>query len=234
MHYTFAELPAGAGYKLITGVVVPRPIAWVSTLNEDGTVNLAPYSFFNVLGSDPVVVAFSPGNRSDGQPKDTARNVTRQNEFVVNMVSAELAGAMNISATDFPPGLDEAGVAGLALAPGRLVAVPHVQASPAALECRVLQVLTVGRNRIVLGEVLGLHIRDGMMSHPERHYVDSARLDLVGRMGGLGGYTHTRESFELGRVSYTQWQATQDKSVQGQATHDQTAQGQATQENREP
>ena len=216
MHYDFAGLSAADGYKLLTAVIVPRPIAWVGTLNPGGGVNLAPFSFFNMLGSDPPLLAFAPGDRPDGTPKDTARNIAGQDglgggEFVVNLVSEELSEVMNLSATDFPPGMDEAGVAGLDLAPGVQVRVPHVTASPVSLECREVQTLIVGRNRIVLGEVLGLNIKDDLMLDPARHYVDTAALRLIGRMGGRGGYTRTTDTFELGRIGYSAWLAAQER-----------------------
>ena len=222
MHYDFAELSVADSYKLLTSVIVPRPIAWVSTLNLEGEgVNLAPYSFFNALGSDPALVAFSPGDRSDGTPKDTARNIAGLDglggktagggEFVVNLVSEELAGAMNVSATDFPVNMDEAGVAGLALTPGVRVRVPHVAASPVSLECREVQTLHIGRNRVVLGEVLGLNIRDELMLNLEKHYVNTPALKLIGRMGGRGGYTRTGDTFELARIPYAKWLEDQSK-----------------------
>ncbi|GGJ79546.1 flavin reductase family protein [Deinococcus aquiradiocola] len=216
MHYDLAALSPADGYKLLTAVIVPRPIAWVSTLNLDGSgVNLAPYSFFNMMGSDPAVVAFSPGDRPDGTPKDTARNIAGPDgagggEFVINLVSEALSEAMNLSATDFPPGVDEAGVAGLQLTPGTLVRVPRVTASPVSLECREVQTVRIGRNRVVLGEVLGVHVRDDAMLDPERLYVDTAALQLVGRMGGRGGYTRTADTFELARVPYQTWLARQE------------------------
>jgi len=211
MHFDFAHLSVADGYKLLTAVIVPRPIAWVSTLNlDEGGVNLAPYSFFNMLGSDPALVAFAPGDRPDGTPKDTARNIagpegTGGGEFVVNMVSEDLAEAMNLSATDFPVNIEEAGVAGLPLAPGVSVKVPHVAASPVSIECREVQTLRIGRNRVVLGEVLGLNIRDDLMLDPSRHYVDTAALKLIGRMGGRGGYTRTGDTFEIDRIPYARW-----------------------------
>jgi flavin reductase (DIM6/NTAB) family NADH-FMN oxidoreductase RutF len=222
MHYDFAELSVADGYKLLTAVIVPRPIAWVSTLNLEGEgVNLAPYSFFNMLGSDPALVAFSPGDRPDGTPKDTARNIAGPGglggstagggEFVVNMVSEELSVAMNLSATDFPVNIGEAGVAGLELAPGVRVRVPHVAASPVSLECREVQTLRIGRNRVVLGEVLGLNIRSELMLDPQRHYVDTPALRLVGRMGGRGGYTRTGDTFEIDRIPYAAWLESQSE-----------------------
>lgn len=215
MHYDFAQLSPAEAYKLLTGVVVPRPIAWVGTLNPDGTVNLAPFSFFNLLGSDPPLLVFSPGDRADGTPKDTARNIARPNgagpdgggggEFVVNLVNEELAEVMNLSATDFPTGISEAGMAGLELLPGERVGVPRVAASPVSLECRELRTLLLGRTRVVLGEVLGLHIRDELLLDPGQHSVDTPALGLIGRMGGRGGYTRTRDTFELARIPYARW-----------------------------
>lgn len=211
MHFDFAQLSVADGYKLLTAVIVPRPIAWISTLNLEGNgVNLAPYSFFNMFGSDPALVAFAPGDRPDGTPKDTARNIAGPQgagggEFVVNLVSEDLAEAMNLSATDFPANIEEAGIAGLPLTPGMRVKVPHVAASPVSIECREVQTLSIGRNRVVLGEVLGLNIRDDLMLDPERHHVDTAALRLIGRMGGRGGYTRTGDTFELARIPYARW-----------------------------
>ena len=211
MHYDFAQLPSGAAYKLLTGVVVPRPIAWVSTRSAQGHVNLAPFSFFNAMGSSPALVALSPGNRPDGSPKDTARNIGPGGEFVVNLVSEALGGAMNATATDFPEELEEAALHGIELLPGTLVSVPRVAASPVSLECREAQTVFVGHNRVVLGEVLGLHIQDGLMLDTERHYVNTGALGLIGRMGGRGGYTRTGDTFEIERVSYREWLDSREK-----------------------
>ncbi|MFC4454502.1 flavin reductase family protein [Deinococcus sonorensis] len=205
-HFDLTRLDAAAAYKLLTGVVVPRPIAWVSTLNPDGTVNLAPFSFFNMLGSDPPVVAFSPGDRPDGTPKDTARNISPGSPFVVNLVSEPLVQAMNVTATDFPPHLPEAGLAGLELTPSQQVPVPRVAASPVSLECLERQTLRIGRNRIVLGEVVGLYIADEHLQDASRHYVNTASLQLVARMGGRGGYARAQDLFELPRITYAEWQ----------------------------
>ncbi|MBZ9749922.1 flavin reductase family protein [Deinococcus sp. HMF7604] len=210
-HFDLGALPAAARYKLLTATVVPRPIAWVCTLGEDGHVNLAPYSFFGLMGSDPPVVAFAPGDRSDGTPKDTARNIGAGGAFTVNLVSADLAPLMNATATDFPYGHAEPGALGIALEPGRQVPTPRVQAAPAALECREVQTLTIGRTRIILGEVLGLTLRSDAVQDAARWHIDTARLDLVGRLGGGGGYATTRDTFSLDRVSFEAWQAGQDR-----------------------
>ncbi|MGX9685725.1 flavin reductase family protein [Deinococcus wulumuqiensis] len=203
-HFDLTALPAPARYKLLTATVVPRPIAWVGTQGEGG-FNLAPYSFFGLMGSEPPVVAFAPGDRPDGTLKDTALNIGPSGEFTVSLVSAALAEAMNLSATDFPRGMDEAQVLGLRLAPSRQVQVPRVQDAPAALECREVQTVRIGQTRIILGEVLALWLREDAVLDAEKHHVDTAALDLIGRMGGRGTYTHTRDTFELKRRTYAEW-----------------------------
>lgn len=205
-HFDLTALPAAARYKLLTATVVPRPIAWVGTLGADGHVNLAPYSFFGLMGSDPPVVAFAPGDRADGTPKDTALNIPPGGEFIVNMVSAALADAMNATATDFPHGHAEPDALGIALTPGVKVRVPRVAAAPAALECREVQTLTIGRTRIILGEVLGLTLRADAVQDAARHHVDTAALDLIGRLGGRGTYAHTRDTFTIDRIPFEEWQ----------------------------
>lgn len=208
-HFDLTALPAAARYKLLTATVVPRPIAWVGTLGADGHVNLAPYSFFGLMGSDPPVVAFAPGDRADGTPKDTALNIPPGGEFTVNMVSAALADAMNATATDFPHGHAEPDALGIALTPGVKVRVPRVAAAPAALECCEVQTLTIGRTRIILGEVLGLTLRADTVQDAERHHVDTAALDLIGRLGGRGTYAHTRDTFTIDRIPFEEWRRRQ-------------------------
>ncbi|NTY01436.1 flavin reductase family protein [Deinococcus sp. JMULE3] len=204
-HFDLTALPAAARYKLLTGTVTPRPIAWVSTVGADGHVNLAPYSFFGLMGSDPPVVAFAPGHRPDGTLKDTALNISAGGEFTVNLVSEALAVTMNATATDFPHGHGEPGALGIPLVPGVKVAVPRVAAAPAALECREVQTVTIGHTRIILGEVLGLTLRADAVQDAERHHVDTAALDLIGRMGGRGTYARTRDTFVIDRISFEEW-----------------------------
>ena len=205
--FDFSTLSALERYKLVTGVVVPRPIAWVSSLGAGGSVNLAPYSFFGLMGSDPAIVAFAPGNRPEGGPKDTAANIGSGGEFVVNLVSLALAEAMNLSATDFPVSQSEPGQLGIELLPSGRVKVPRVALSPAALECREVQTVTIGNTRIILGEVLALSIAERHLHDAKKHYVNTPSLDLIGRMGGRGGYASTRDSFEIERLTYAQWLA---------------------------
>ena len=203
--FDFATLDAAERYRLITGVVVPRPIAWVSTLSASGTVNLAPFSYFGLMGSDPAIVAFGPGNRAGDEPKDTARNIGPGGEFVVNLVSVALGEAMNLSATDFPAGQSEPARLGIELAPCTRVRVPRAALSPASLECREVQTLVIGNTRIILGEVLALNIAAEHLDAGHK-YIDTASLDLIARMGGRGGYATGRDTFELERVSYAEFE----------------------------
>ena len=132
-------------------------------------------------------------------------------EFTVNLVSMELAATMNATATDFPLHLGEPGALDIALEPGIQVRTPRVAASPVALECRHVQTVVIGRTRIVLGEVLGLTLRSDAVQDAEKHHVDTAALDLIGRMGGRGGYATTRDTFTIDRIGYEAWQAAQEE-----------------------
>jgi len=205
MIFDFRELPAKARYNLLTGVVVPRPIAWVTSLNSNGNVNLAPFSFFNVVGADPGLVVLSVGNHPD-RPKDTATNIELRDDFVVNMVDFQSSQQMSLSATDFPDGLSEVDLLGMKTEPSTRILVPRLQATPAAMECRRHSILEIGQNRLILGEILAMYVRDEFMKDSSRYYVDSTAMKLVGRMGGSGGYCCTDQPFEIARLSYLEWQ----------------------------
>jgi flavin reductase (DIM6/NTAB) family NADH-FMN oxidoreductase RutF len=199
MHFNMKNLEPRNCYKLLTGVIVPRPIALVTTLDLEGRVNAAPFSFFNAIGSDPPIVALGPG-----KSKHTFHNIRTTQEFVVNLVSEEIMEAMNTTATDFPEGVNELEMAGLNIAPSRQIKAPRILESPVNLECRVDTILEIGNNRVVIAEVLEIHIADQFVD-AEKFYVDSPGLQLIGRMGGLGGYTRTRDAFQIPRVSYAEW-----------------------------
>lgn len=209
MEFDLQKMAAKDRYKLLVGLVVPRPIALVTTFDENGVVNAAPFSFFNVMGSNPPIIAFGPSWRPDGSNKDTPQNIRLTGEFVINLVDEDLAPQMNICATDFPQGESEIEAAGLELAPSIRVHVPRLAASPAQLECREHCTIEIGKTRVVLGEVLHLRIRDDLIN-PEKLYVAGEKMHLIGRMHGPGGYTRTRDYFEIPRLSYEEWKTQND------------------------
>ncbi len=205
-HFDFAALSARDRYKLIIGTVVPRPIALVTTRGPDGRVNAAPFSFFNSLSADPPILAIGVENHADMSFKDTARNIRMTEEVTVNIVDDALVEAMNTCAVDFPPEVDELAMAGLTALPGTHVGCPRIAEAPAAFECRRHLTLELGRSReIVLGEVKGLFLRDGLVD-PVTKQVDQRGLDAVGRMGGHG-YARTRDLFDLRTPSLAEWTA---------------------------
>ncbi|QDL93794.1 flavin reductase family protein (plasmid) [Paroceanicella profunda] len=202
--FDFDTLSPLERYKLLIGSVVPRPIAWVTTVDPEGRVNAAPYSFFNVLSHDPALLALGVENHADMRRKDTSNNIRLTQEFTVNIVDHALVEAMNVTAVPFPPEVDELAAAGLTAVPGARVGCPYIAEAPVALECRNYTTLSIGRSReIVLGEVLAMHIRADLVN--ERLHVDPAGLDAVGRLGGQG-YSTLRDRFDLPSMSLARWQ----------------------------
>jgi flavin reductase (DIM6/NTAB) family NADH-FMN oxidoreductase RutF len=207
-HFDFAVLSPRDRYKLLIGTVIPRPIAFVTTVDETGRVNAAPYSFFNCLSADPAIVALGVENHADMRFKDTAYNVRVTEQFTVNIVDAALVDAMNICAIAFPSDVDELAMAGLTAVPGTHVRCPRIAEAPAALECRRHTTLEVGRSReIILGEVLGVFIRGDAVDPASKH-IDQGVMDAVGRLGGHG-YTRTRDQFDLKTPTLADWTARQ-------------------------
>jgi flavin reductase (DIM6/NTAB) family NADH-FMN oxidoreductase RutF len=207
MLFDFETMSAQDCYKLVVSSVVPRPIAWVVTQDEAGTVNAAPYSFFNAFSDNPVVVGFGAGPRPEGALKDTADNIRRTGEFVVNLVPESAIHGMNATAIDFPPGVDELAEAGLTKLASAKIRPPRIAESPVALECVTFQLIPAGRHTIVLGRVVAMHINDDCMLDAAKFYVDTPKLGLVGRMHGRGWYTRTEDRIEVPRLTVAEWEA---------------------------
>lgn len=189
---------ADRAYTLLASLVTPRPIAWVTTLSPDGVLNAAPFSFFNVLGDDPPIVGFCPGDRDDGTPKDTARNVRLTHEFVVNLVDESVAEAMNKTAASLPYGVSEIESAGVTTLPSSVVKPPRIAEAPASLECTEWGTLQIGGNRLIIGVVKRVHVRDDLFD-PETKRIRSERLQIVGRMASPHYYCRTMDRFEMRR-----------------------------------
>ena len=193
-------------YGLILNSVAPRPIAWVSTLSASGQANLAPFSFFNCVCIEPPLLAFAPGLRApkqpgstDGEAKDTLRNVRETKEFVVNIVTYDLAQAMNKTSGEYDASVNEFELAQVAPAPSQVIKVPRVAASPVSFECRLYQILDFSASpqssSLVIGEIVSIHVDDANLKDGK---LDRNSLDLIGRMGGIQ-YTRTTQRFDMVR-----------------------------------
>jgi flavin reductase (DIM6/NTAB) family NADH-FMN oxidoreductase RutF len=200
---------------LLIGLVTPRPIAWVTSLDNDGKLNAAPFSAYNYVATDPPIVAIGVANRPgrDIVGKDTAQNIRNRREFVVNVVNEEMAEAMNFCAIDFPKGVNELEMEGIETEPSLLVSVPRIAKAPAAMECREITTMEIGRSRIILGQVVSMHIKDQFVD-PAGPYVRSEELHTIGRMNGKGAYVRTRDAFfHMHRVTYQEWLEKQGKAT---------------------
>jgi flavin reductase (DIM6/NTAB) family NADH-FMN oxidoreductase RutF len=208
MHFEMDKTSHREIYNLLIGLCAPRPIAWVTSMDRDGNLNAAPFSAYNYLCTDPPIVALGVTNRPgrDAAPKDTARNIRRTGEFVINVVTEDLLPQMNITATDFPAGVNELEMAGLTTAPSSLIKVPRIAQAHAALECVEHSTTEIGRSRIILGRVVAMYVEDRYVD-PAGPYIRAEDLHAIGRMNGLGNYVHTRDSFlTVPRISYEEWQ----------------------------
>lgn len=195
------SLPHTSVYKILTGAILPRPIGWISTLGENGRPNLAPFSFFNVVCSRPATVVFCPSIRgTDGGEKDTLRNVRGTGEFVVNIVTEDLAQAMNLTSVEAPPAVNEFTVGRLTAAPSAVIRPPRVAESPIHFECRVRQVVDIGDEpgggSLVIGTVVHIHVDERVLMGGDK--IDLTALKPIGRLAG-GGYVRVTDIFELER-----------------------------------
>ena len=202
--FTIDNMSTGDGYKLLSSLVMPRPIAWVLTQSAEGKRNAAPYSFFNLLSTDPPLAAIGFSAASDRNGKDTLANLRATGELVIHMVSEDLAEAMNTTAIDAPRGIDETQLARLELVPSVAVAPPRIARAKAAFECRLHQEIDTGTgNTIVLVRILHAHVATDAFEDLGRLHIDTAKLALIGRMtGGEGGYCTTRDTFSLDRPKW--------------------------------
>ena len=187
--------------KLMTGAILPRPIGWISTINANGQPNLAPYSFFNMVCANPPTVVFCPMIRStDRETKDTLNNIKWNREFVVNFVTEGLAEAMNLSSQETFPEVDEFELAGLTPAPSTAIKAPRVAESPVHLECKLTQIVEIGNNpgggSVVIGEVVHLHVDDGILLGEDK--IDLAAFRPIGRLAG-GAYVRMTDLFVMDR-----------------------------------
>jgi flavin reductase (DIM6/NTAB) family NADH-FMN oxidoreductase RutF len=189
---------ASRAYPLLVSLITPRPIAWITSLGADGVVNAAPFSFFNLLGSNPPIIGVCPGDRADGEPKDTARNIRQNHEFVVNLVDEGVAEAMNRTAASLPYGVSELTLAGLSTAPSSLVGPPRIAEAPASIECTEWGTLQIGNNRLIIGLVRRLHVRDELYD-PDKQRIRSELFQVIGRMGSPHWYCRTGDRFEMVR-----------------------------------
>ncbi|HIE99157.1 MAG: flavin reductase family protein [Fuerstiella sp.] len=200
MDFDPADVRASVFYQQMIHCIVPRPIAWVSTISIDGITNVAPFSYFTGVGSRPPSLLFCPANNRDGEPKDTLRNIQDTGDFVVNIVSSSVAKAMNASAASLPPEESEFDVFGLTASSSVKITAPRVSESPVQFECCKMHILNIGDGpggaNIVVGSIVHVHIDDNVIG--AKDLVDPDLLDAVGRMGGLS-YCRTKDRFDLPR-----------------------------------
>jgi flavin reductase (DIM6/NTAB) family NADH-FMN oxidoreductase RutF len=196
MDFSVGDLATAERYKLLTGLVFPRPIALVSTWSANGVANCAPYSYFNAMCEDPMLVVLSFAERSDGKPKHSLANLLRTGEFVVNLVDEQIANGMHISSAEVPEEVSEFEEAGFTPAACAVVRHPRILEAPISFECRVFQRIEVGTLRdLILGEVIHVHARDGLVD-PKTRRVSEQHYLPVGRLYGTR-YCTTRQRFEL-------------------------------------
>jgi Conserved protein/domain typically associated with flavoprotein oxygenases, DIM6/NTAB family len=211
MHFDFAKLASAERYKLMSAAITPRPIAWLTTVSPGGLRNAAPYSFFNMMGAQPPLVAIGLMRRPDGSLKDSAQNLLETGEFVVNLVNEADAAAMNFTCIDAPPEFDELAAARIDVLPSTAVAPPRIASAPVAMECRLFQSIEAGQTTVVLGEVLHFHIHDNLVD-AERLHVDTLAMALVARMHGAGWYTRCTDLFQQVRPIYSEWAEAQART----------------------
>ena len=207
MHFTMNKISAHQTYNLLIGLVVPRPIALVTTHDLQGRLNAAPFSSYNYLSTDPPVIGLGIASRPGAEivAKDTAKNILDTKEFVVNVVTEDIVEKMNICAIDFPHNVSEIEMAGFSTEPSSTVSVPRIKGIHAALECKHLTTMQIGRSHIVLGQVCSIYVEDQFVDS-KGPYILAEAMHNVGRANGLGNYIKTRDSFfKMPRIKLEDW-----------------------------
>jgi flavin reductase (DIM6/NTAB) family NADH-FMN oxidoreductase RutF len=206
MLFDFEKMAALDRFQLLLGTVVPRPIALVTTVDEDDALNAAPYTQFTVLSHDPPLLVVSVLSHPDRRLKDTANNILATKEFTVSLVSEAIAQKMNITCIDAPPGTNELKLAGLETAVSAKIRAPRVAASPVAFECRFLTSLSFGPNQaILIGQAVCCHVADQFVIDAERALIDTPELKLIGGMHGQKWYAKLSDRFEMERPTWSEW-----------------------------
>jgi flavin reductase (DIM6/NTAB) family NADH-FMN oxidoreductase RutF len=208
VEFDFSKVGTADRYKLMGSSITPRPIAWVTSISGAGLRNAAPFSFFNMMGAEPPLIALGMMRRPDGTHKDSAANILETGEFVVNLVSEADSAAMNFTCIDAPPGFDELAAAGLSTLPSSVVGAPRIATAPVSMECRLYEAVEAGRTTVAIGEVLRFHIDDAFID-ADRLHVDTLAMNLVARVHGAGWYARTTDLFQMTRPTYEQWQSEQ-------------------------
>ena len=210
MYFDFGEISGQERYKLLVATITPRPIALVVSQDAQGQLNAAPFSFFNAFSGDPAVIGIGIGSHEPGRAKDTRANIKETGQFVVNLVSEEIAEAMNVTAIEFEAGVNELPHAGLATMPSEKVKPPRIAQSPVSMECELMQIIELGASTgLVLGRVVAMHVRDDVVMDAAKHYIDTPKMKLVGRMHGTGWYARTSDLFEIRRIPLKEWKEKQ-------------------------
>lgn len=205
MYWDMDAVDEPIAYKLLAATIMPRPIAWVVTQDREGRLNAAPYSFFNAMGSEPPTVVLGIQSDTGRGFKDTADNIHATGEFVVNLVTEAMAPAMNITALDAPPGMNELEIAGLETLPSTQIKPPRIKGSPVAFECVLLSSVVTGPYQtVVIGRVKAVHIEDRFVLNPDRAHIDTPALQLVGRSYG-STYVRAQDTFEMARPKWETW-----------------------------
>ena len=208
MDFDLAQLPQYKIYDLVNGLVAPRPIAWITSMNLAGKIDAAPFSAYNYMGMEPPIVAIGISNRPGlGMiAKHTAQNIRNTGEFVINVVNEAVAEAMNITAIDFPDGVNKLEIAHVQTESSLIVKTPRITAAPASLECREITTMEIGNTRVVLGQVVAIHVKDEFLDQAGP-FIRAEEMHAVGRMNGLGAYVKTKDAFfHIPRMNYGDWQ----------------------------